>query len=167
MKGFIKKIFPAPIISGILILGWLILNRSTSNAHLLLAVIFGIAIPIFLAPLRPTPVKVCKPLTIVKLIIRVFFDVIDANIFVAKNTLKCGKNTPIGDFIHVPLELKDPNGLATLALICTVIPATIWSELALDRSAVYLHVFGLEDPEEECRKFKSRYEKPLMEIYQS
>ena len=167
MKSFIKKIFPAPIISCILILEWLIFNRSVSNGHLLLALLLGIGIPLFLAPLRPTPVKIRKPLVILKLVIRVFFDVIEANIFVAKSSLKLGKNKPTGDFVYVPLELKDPNGLATLALICTVIPATIWSELALDRSAVYLHVFGLQDPEEESRKFKTRYEKPLMEIYES
>ncbi|MGL4666510.1 MAG: Na+/H+ antiporter subunit E [Saezia sp.] len=167
MKKWVKKIFPAPIITCMLALGWLMLNRSLSHGHLLLALLLGIAIPVFLAPLRPTPVKIRKPLVIAKLFGRVFIDVIEANFFVAKGILQFGKNKPQGDFVYVPLELKDPNGLATLALICTVVPATIWSELALDRSAVYLHVFGLVDPEEESRKFKSRYEKPLMEIYES
>lgn len=167
MKSFLKRIFPAPIISCILVFGWLILNRSLNPGHLLLAIVLGMAIPVFLAPLRPTPVKVRKPIVIIKLIARVFIDVVEANIFVARSSLQFGVKTPTGDFVHVPLELKDPSGLATLALICTVVPATIWSELALDRSAVYLHVFGLEDPEEEIRKFKSRYEEPLMEIYES
>ena len=162
-----KKLFPAPLMSCILFFLWLIINRSLDAGQLLLAFIFAIGIPIFIAPLRPTPVKVRKPWVILKLIIRVFIDVLAANFFVLKGTFKFGAKSPTGGFVYVPLELKDPNGLATLALICTVVPATIWSELALDRTAVYLHVFGLEDPKEESNKFKSRYEKPLMEIYES
>lgn len=167
MSTFFKKLFPAPIISIILVACWLILNQSLSAGHIILALLLGLCIPIFVAPLRPTPVRVRKPVVIIKLIVRVIFDSILANFVVAKGSMRFGKHKPSGDFVYVPLELKDPNGLATLALICTVTPATIWSELALDRSAVYLHVFDLKDPDAEAQKFKSRYEKPLMEIYES
>lgn len=167
MSSIFKKVLPSPIISVILFFSWLILNQSISMGHIALALLFALLIPIFVAPLRPTPVSVKKPLVIIKLIIRVFFDVIEANLFVVKRLVLFGKKTPGGDFVYVPLELRDPNGLATLALICTVTPATIWSELALDRSAVYLHVFDLQDPEAEAKKFKERYEFPLMEIFES
>lgn len=30
-------------------------------------------------------------------------------------------------------------------MITTVVPGTVWSELALDRSVLLLHVFDLED----------------------
>lgn len=166
MKKILNKIFPAPLITCILIFGWLILNKTLTNSHILLGVILGIIIPIFIAPLRPTSVRIRKPFVILKLIVCVFFDLVAANIYIAKASLNFGKNKPLGDFVEIPLDIKDPNGLATLALICTVIPATIWSELALDRSAVYLHVFGLKDAEEERQKFKNRYEKPLMEIFE-
>ncbi len=51
---------------------------------------------------------------------------------------------PSGTFVRVPLDLRDPHGLAALAAIMCVIPGTVWSELSLDRGALLLHVFDLE-----------------------
>ena len=61
---------------------------------------------------------------------------------------------------------RDANGLAALAVITTIVPGTVWSELALDRSAFLLHVFDLDDEASFIAWFKSRYERPLMEIFQ-
>jgi hypothetical protein len=41
--------------------------------------------------------------------------------------------------------MRDPHGLAVLAAITCVIPGTVWSELALDRSALLIHIFDLDD----------------------
>jgi multicomponent K+:H+ antiporter subunit E len=40
-----------------------------------------------------------------------------------------------GTFVVVPLDLRDVHALAALAMISAVIPGTVWSELAPDRSA--------------------------------
>ena len=69
-------------------------------------------------------------------------------------------------FVHIPLELRDANGLAALAIITTVVPGTVWSELAMDRSMLLLHLFDVEDEQEYVQYFKQRYEKPLMEIFE-
>ena len=69
-------------------------------------------------------------------------------------------------FVVVPLDLRDANGLAALAMITTVVPGTVWSELALDRSALLLHVFDLDDEDAFIAHFKARYEQPLMEIFE-
>jgi multicomponent K+:H+ antiporter subunit E len=68
--------------------------------------------------------------------------------------------------VRIPLELRDPAALASLAIITTVVPGTVWSELALDRSALLLHVFDLEDEAAFVVRYKSRYEQPLKEIFQ-
>jgi multicomponent K+:H+ antiporter subunit E len=50
-----------------------------------------------------------------------------------------------------------------------VIPGTIWSELALDRSTLLVHLFDLPDEQAaqaEVTLIKTRYEKPLMEIFE-
>lgn len=73
---------------------------------------------------------------------------------------------PQGGFVTVPLDLRDPSGLAVLAAIMCVIPGTIWSELALDRSALLVHLFDLEDAQGEIELIKNRYERPLMEIFE-
>ena len=68
--------------------------------------------------------------------------------------------------MRIPLALRDPNGLAALAIITTVVPGTVWSELAMDRSALLLHLFDVEDEQAYIDFFKQRYEKPLMEIFE-
>ena len=66
----------------------------------------------------------------------------------------------------VPLELRDAHALAALAVITTVMPGTVWSELAPDRSALLLHVFDLADEAAFIAHFKARYEQPLKEIFE-
>jgi multicomponent K+:H+ antiporter subunit E len=51
-------------------------------------------------------------------------------------------------------------------MITTVIPGTVWCELAPDHSALRLHVFDLGDEAEFVRHFKERYEHSLQEIFE-
>jgi multicomponent K+:H+ antiporter subunit E len=51
-------------------------------------------------------------------------------------------------------------------MITTVVPGTVWSELALDRSVLLLHVFDLDDEAAFIEHFKDTYERPLMEIFE-
>jgi multicomponent K+:H+ antiporter subunit E len=69
-------------------------------------------------------------------------------------------------FVRVPLDLGDANGLAMLAVITTVVPGTVWSELAADRTALLLHVFDVHDEAAFVERYKARYERPLMEIFE-
>ena len=50
-------------------------------------------------------------------------------------------------------------------MVTTVVPGTVWSELALDRSALLLHVFDLDDEAAFIARYKARYEHPLLEIF--
>ena len=68
--------------------------------------------------------------------------------------------------MRVPLDLDDANGLAVLAVITTIVPGTVWCELAVDRSALLLHVFDLDDEDAFVARYKARYERPLMEIFE-
>jgi multicomponent K+:H+ antiporter subunit E len=68
--------------------------------------------------------------------------------------------------VTIPLELRDPLGLSALAIVTTVVPGTVWSELALDRSALLLHVWNVGEEQAFVARFKARYEKPLREIFE-
>ena len=56
--------------------------------------------------------------------------------------------------------------IAALAMVTTVVPGTVWSELALDRAAVMLHVWDVDDEAAFVARYKARYEKPLQEIFE-
>jgi multicomponent K+:H+ antiporter subunit E len=68
--------------------------------------------------------------------------------------------------VIVPLELRDALGLAALSMVTTIVPGTVWSELALDRTALLLHVWEVGDEGAFIARFKTRYEKPLREIFE-
>ncbi|MEO8508114.1 MAG: Na+/H+ antiporter subunit E [Betaproteobacteria bacterium] len=161
-----KRLLPAPLLSLVLFALWLALNHSTSAGHLALAAIIGLAVPVLTAPLRPLPVRVRHPVTIVRLVVAVAHDVIVSNWRVgARIVHKGGRGPPQPAFVRVPLALRDASGLAALAIITTIIPGTVWSELALDRSVLLLHVFDLDDEAAFVAHYKDRYERPLLEVF--
>ena len=161
-----RRLFPAPWLSLALWALWLLLNLSLSAGNLLLGAALAILAPVMFAPLRPLPVRIRRPGVIIKLFFLVGRDVVASNIAVAWGVLRAGKNPPRSRFIKIPLDLRDANGLAALSMITTVVPGTIWSELALDRSVLLLHVFDLEDEAQFIEHFKTAYERPLMEIFE-
>ncbi|WP_426141938.1 Na+/H+ antiporter subunit E [Pseudomonas sp. DWP3-1-2] len=161
-----KRWFPAPWFSVALAILWLVLNLSVSPGNLILAVIVGFLAPLLMAPLRPLPVHIGKPGVVLKLFVLVGWDVLVSNIEVALTLWKARRRPPRSAFVKVPLDLRDANGLAALSIIATVIPGTVWSELALDRSVLLVHVFDLEDEASFIEHFKTTYERPLMEIFQ-
>jgi multicomponent K+:H+ antiporter subunit E len=158
-----KRWFPSPLLSIALFAMWLVLNDSLAAADVLLGAVLGWALPWLVAPLRPAGPPVRRPLTLARLILRVGRDVIVSGLSVARGVT--AKRAPRGAFIRVPLELRDPHALAALAIITTVVPGTVWSELAPDSSCVLLHVFEPGDEAEFIAHFKDAYERPLLEIF--
>ena len=161
-----KRLFPAPWLSMALWVLWLVLNLSVSPGNLLLGAVLGFLAPLLMAPLRPLPIRIRRPGVIIRLFFLVGRDVIVSNLQVAWGVLRAGSRPPRSRCLKIPLDLRDANGLAALSMITTVVPGTIWSELALDRSILLLHVFDLDDEATFIAHFKSAYERPLMEIFE-
>lgn len=161
-----KRLFPAPWLSVALWVLWLTLNLSISPGNLLLGAALGFAAPLMMRKLRPKRAHIRRPGSIMRLFFLVGRDVVVSNLIVAWGVLNAGRRAPRSCFIKVPLDLRDAHGLAALAMICTVVPGTVWSELALDRSVLLLHVWDLHDEAQFIEHFKSTYERPLMEIFE-
>lgn len=160
------RFLPAPLMSAALLALWLSLARSTSIGQILLGLILALVAPWLTSRLRPTRVRVRHPLVIARFILRVGHDVLVSNVEVAFGVLFWSSRRPKSKFVVLPLELKDPLGLAALSMVTTVVPGTVWSELALDRSALLLHVWDVSDEQEFITRFKARYEAPLREIFE-
>ncbi|MNI32402.1 putative monovalent cation/H+ antiporter subunit E [compost metagenome] len=142
------------------------LNLSISPGNSLLGAALGFCAPLMMRKLRPLPIRIRRPGVILRLFLIVGRDVLMSNLAVAWGVLNTGRQEPRSRFVKVPLDLRDANGLAALAMICTVVPGTVWSELALDRSILLLHVFDLDDEALFIEHFKTTYEQPLMEIFE-
>lgn len=163
---FFRRLVPAPLLSGGLLALWLALSRSMSSGQVLLGLALALVVPLMTANLRPTKVRVRRPLVVMRFILRVGYDVVVSNFQVAWGVLCWRWRRPNSRFVSIPLDLRDPLGLAALAMVTTVVPGTVWSEIALDRSALMLHVWNVDDEAPFVARFKARYEKPLREIFE-
>lgn len=161
-----KRLLPTPLLSLALFGLWLLLNQSVSAGQLLLALLLAIAIPLLTAGLRPLPVRIRRPGVILRLMLTVAADTVRSNIAVIRLLLSPGPRRYPADFVHVPLDVRDPNALAVLATIVCITPGTAWAELSLDRSMLLLHVLEVDDARAIAAHIKQRYERPLMEIFE-
>jgi multicomponent K+:H+ antiporter subunit E len=161
-----KRLLPAPLLSVALFVLWLLLNRSLALSQLLLALLLALAIPLITAGLRPMPVRIRRPATVLRLMLTVMLDTTRSNIAVARLLLRPGSRRHPAGFVHVPLDLRDPNALAVLAMILCLSPGTAWAELSLDRSMLLLHALEVGDAAALVADIKYRYERPLMEIFE-
>lgn len=160
------RLLPAPLLSVALFALWLLLNHSASLGHMLLGALLGWVIPLLTRGLRPLPVRVRRPSTILRLALRVVHDSTVSNWNVVRFLLLPSQRRHSADFVHIPLQLRDPNGLAVLAMIVCITPGTAWAEISRDRSMLMLHVLEADDPERITDYVKTHYERPLMEIFE-
>lgn len=164
--SWFAKLVPAPLSSTALFAIWLALSRSESLGAVLLGLGLALLVPILTSGLRPSKVRVRKPFAVLLFTLRVFSDVLLANFEVARALVTWRWRRPQSRFVVVPLELRDPVGLAALSVVTTIVPGTVWSELALDRSALLLHVWDVDEESAFVARFKDRYEMPLRRIFE-
>ena len=69
-------------------------------------------------------------------------------------------------FITIPLDLRDPYGLAVLSCIVNSTPGTVWVEILPESQDLALHVFDLHNAQWWIDTIKTRYERPLIEIFE-
>lgn len=161
-----KRLLPAPLLSLLLLLMWPVLNDAWSLGHLLLGAALALAIPWFTDGLRAERPRLSRPLAITRLTGVVMWDIVQSNIDVAKRIL--GPEAAIKPgFVRVPLSIRDPHGIATLATIITMTPGTLSADLDTDRSHLLIHAFNLDDEAALIESIKTRYEAPLMRIFTS
>ncbi len=77
-----------------------------------------------------------------------------------------GRKVGKSGFMTIPLDLRDPMGLAILAIIITGTPGTAWIDYNSARNILILHVFDLVDETAWLNLIKNRYEYLLQEIFE-
>ena len=162
-----KRWIPSPPLSLALFVVWLLLNQSLDAATLLLAAILALVVPVLTQSLRPATVRMRKPWLALRLTGTIALDLLRSALAVARLLLTRRGADMKPRFVRVPLDLRDPNALAVLAMILCLTPGTAWGEITFDRSMLLIHAFDVEDEQAFIAQLKSRYERPLMEIFES
>ena len=140
-----KRLIPSPPLSVALLVVWLLLNQSLEASTLVSGLLLAVAVPLLTKGLRPATVRMRRPGVALRLAGVVLYDMSLSVFAVARALLTRRSDRIHSEFLRIPLDLRDPNGLAVLAMIMCLTPGTAWGEVAFDRSTLLIHVFDLDD----------------------
>jgi multicomponent K+:H+ antiporter subunit E len=160
------RLLPFPLQSAGLLVLWLLLNQTLSLGHLLLGALLALAGGWTMSALDVPKGRVRRPAMILRLAFRVLADIVRSNIAVARIVLGFGGRKLTSGFVLIPIELRNPYGLAALACIITSTPGTLWVNFDAAKGTLTIHVLDLVDESEWIRTIKGRYERHLLEIFE-
>jgi len=159
------RLVPFPFASVSLLVLWLLLNQTLSVGHILLGGAIALVGGWSLAILQPPKARLRRLGAIFRLLALVVVDVVRSNIAVAGIILGRERRRRVSGFVEIPLELRNPFGLATLACVITSTPGTLWVGFNEPSGTLTIHVLDLVDQSEWVRIIKGRYERLLLEIF--
>lgn len=162
----IHRWLPSPFLSLSLLIIWLLLNQTVAFAHIVFGALLAVSIPLLTASLRPTAPRIRKPLVLFRLLSWSLLEIIRSCFNVSRIILFRSQQDLNSQFIKVPLDLRDPTGLAVLSCLINSTPGTVWVEILPDSHHLSLHVFDLHDANWWVDTIKQRYERPLIDIFE-
>lgn len=159
-----SRLLPLPFTSlGILGL-WLVLVGSWSMGSLVMGGLVALLVPLWTVRFWPDRPILRKPLKAFGFFLLVCRDIVAANIVVARQVLGPLSRISPG-FVEVPLDLDDPFVATILGGIVTLTPGTVSIDIDMERRILHVHAFDVPDPALLIAEIKSRYERPLKEMF--
>jgi multicomponent K+:H+ antiporter subunit E len=165
MNG-LRRLFPHPLLSVLLLVCWLWLNNTLEPGHVLLGAALGIAIPYVTRRFWPEPLVVRHPLRAAEYAAVVLYDIVVANLQVAAIILGPLRRLRPA-FVRVPLDLRTDFAVTVLASTVTLTPGTVSVDVEDDGSGrrwLVVHALRCLDADDMVRTIKERYERRLKEI---
>jgi multicomponent K+:H+ antiporter subunit E len=161
-----RKILPHPILSLTLWVFWLLLNNTVAPGHIVLGFILAITIPLFTAGFWPEKARIRAPLTLLKFLAVVMWDILIANLMVAKLVL--GRNDSLQPaFFHLALDIENSLGISVLSNTISLTPGTVSCDLTADGKSLLVHALHAENVNDIVKHIKLRYEAPLIKVFTS
>lgn len=164
--GMIQRVLPHPLLSVMLTVMWLLLVNSVSLNSLLFGMFLAVVIPLATRPYWPDRPAVRAPLKIVEYGLVVLWDIVVANVAVAKLILLRRNADLRPAWVTIPLDLKTPEAITVLAGTITMTPGTVSADLSSQGHALLVHCLDAPDPDAIRDDIKARYERRLKEIFE-
>ena len=162
----ISKTWPVALTAALVAM-WLLLNQTLAFGQIMLGALLAILLGWAARRLRPLQPRLRRLYLVPLLLTRVLRDIVRSNVAVARIVLGLVRNREVrSGFVDIPLDMRDPHGLAVLATIVTSTPGTVWVDLSPDNSRLRLHVLDLRDEQDWIDWIKGRYEPLLMGIFE-
>lgn len=161
-----RKVLPHPLLTLMLTITWLLLVNGWSLNSLVFGFLLGWLIPFVTASYWPNQPTLRAPLKILAYIGIVVWDIIVANIVVARIVLFKPNSERKPAWVTIPLDLRTPEAISALAGTITLTPGTVSADLSDHGHALLVHCLDAEDPDAVRDEIKSRYEARLKEIFE-
>ena len=161
-----KKLFPHPHLSLLLLSIWLLVNNTFSPGHILLGGLIATLIPLATAAFGPEPIFLQRPGLMFKYAVRLVLDIFTANLQVAVWILRPNRKLQPA-FIQYELELRSPLAISVLANTISLTPGTVSCDLSSDQRYLLIHSLHTIDADSLSQQIHHRYEKPLMDAFKS
>jgi multicomponent K+:H+ antiporter subunit E len=165
IRSFARR-FSIALVLGLTVL-WLVLNQTLAPGQVALGLLIGGVLSWAGATLRPVQARLRRVDQAVVLLCIVLADIVRSSFHVARIVLGLtGSRAIHSAFVDVPLQMRDPHGLAALATILTSTPGSVWVGLSEDGRWLRVHVLDLQDEAHWIRLITQRYERRLMRIFE-
>ena len=161
----LRKLFPHPGLSGMLIVVWMLLLNSFTLGGLFLAIVFAILVPLFTAPFWPNRPEIRFGWPLIEYLGVVIWDIVVANFQVARLILFRRNKDLRSRWLVIPLALRSPEAITTLAATISLTPGTVSADVAADGRSLLVHMLDVADEPAEVARIKQRYEARLMRIF--
>jgi multicomponent K+:H+ antiporter subunit E len=162
----IRRLLPHPILTVVLAVVWVLLANSAAPGQWVVGLLLGWGIPLFTLRFWPDAVRIRHPLTLLRFILVVFYDIMVANLTVAWLVLK-GPRALSPAFVAIPLEIRSELAISLLANTICLTPGTLSAQLSEDHSELLVHGLNVGDADALVHTIKQRYEAPLKEVFES
>ncbi len=157
---------PHPLLTLVLTGFWLLLLNDLSLGGLVLGLGLGLLIPLYTTNFWPTPPRIRSYPRALAYFLLVMWDIVVANVQVAWWILVWRNERLRPRFFTVPLGIRTPEAIATLAGTITMTPGTVSADLSADARALLVHGLHVPDEAATIATIKSRYEARLKEIFE-
>lgn len=162
----LRKLFPHPYLTLLLIVSWMLLVNGTKLGSLVMAIILGTVIPLLTAPYWPNRPRLRNLPAMIGYVLIVLYDIIRSNFIVARIVLFMPRAAIRPAWITVPLDLQTPEAITVLAGTITMTPGTVTADMSSCGRALLIHCLHAPDPDAVRNEIKARYESRLKRIFE-
>jgi multicomponent K+:H+ antiporter subunit E len=161
----IRRYIPHPTLSAVLFIIWFLLVNNPKIGSILMAGFLAITIPMLTEAYWPDRPKLKSRKLFIAYLGLVMWDIIIANIQVARIILFMPRTKIQSRWIAVPIDLRTPEAITMLAGTITMTPGTVTADMSACGRVLLIHSLHAPDPDAIRNDIKTRYEARLKRIF--
>jgi multicomponent K+:H+ antiporter subunit E len=161
----IRRLLPHPQLSLLLFVTWFLLVNELKVGSAVFAAFLAVVIPLATEAWWPGRPKIRSLPRLAAYVVLVLWDIVVANVQVARIILFMPRAAIQSRWIAIPIELTSPEAITLLAGTITMTPGTLTADMSACGRVLLIHSLHAPDPDAVRDEIKRRYEARLMRIF--